>query len=316
MQTSPKVFISHASEDRQRFVEPFAKRLRQKGVDAWVYFWEMLPGDRIVGKIFDEGLKPSDVVIVVLSKFSVEKPWVREELDYAIVRRIEGTVRLIPVRLDQCNVPEALKTTLWIDIPDLEKYDAEFDHIMNSIFGQYKTPPLGDPPAYVQQVTQDMEGLSKLDSTVFTACCKHSLETASLVIDREWLAGETEALGISETAVVDTQEVLENRHYVRVHWTPGPRHIELMEVTEPGFNQFARTHTDYKRAIESVARMIVRDGYNGSRQMTENFDLPQRLIEHALFVLENNGFIRTMEMSDGEIFVEYCSPELRRKLEE
>src|SRR5256885_10660129 len=35
MQTSPKVFISHASEDRQRFVEPFAKRLRQKGVDAW-----------------------------------------------------------------------------------------------------------------------------------------------------------------------------------------------------------------------------------------------------------------------------------------
>ncbi len=54
---------------RERFVRPFAERLRAKGVDTWVAFWDMLPGDKLVTKIFDEGLKPSDAVIVILSIF-------------------------------------------------------------------------------------------------------------------------------------------------------------------------------------------------------------------------------------------------------
>jgi hypothetical protein len=32
----PKVFISHASEDKERFVLAFAERLRASGVDAWL----------------------------------------------------------------------------------------------------------------------------------------------------------------------------------------------------------------------------------------------------------------------------------------
>ena len=54
---APKVCISHAGEDRERFAKPFAERLRAKGVDAWASFWEINPGDSLVGKIFDEGLK-------------------------------------------------------------------------------------------------------------------------------------------------------------------------------------------------------------------------------------------------------------------
>lgn len=38
----------------------------------------MLPGDSLVDKIFEEGLKEAQAVIVVLSRISVEKPWVRE----------------------------------------------------------------------------------------------------------------------------------------------------------------------------------------------------------------------------------------------
>lgn len=54
---SPKVFVSHASEDKDRFVLRFAERLRQKGIDAWLDKWEMLPGDSLVDKIFVEGIK-------------------------------------------------------------------------------------------------------------------------------------------------------------------------------------------------------------------------------------------------------------------
>ena len=38
----PKVFISHASEDKDRFVLAFAKELRSRGVDAWVDEWEIV----------------------------------------------------------------------------------------------------------------------------------------------------------------------------------------------------------------------------------------------------------------------------------
>ena len=39
---SIKVFISHASEDKDRFVLDFAKRLRTNNIDAWIDIWEML----------------------------------------------------------------------------------------------------------------------------------------------------------------------------------------------------------------------------------------------------------------------------------
>ncbi len=80
----PKVFISHASEDKQRFVVNFAKQLRDNGVDAWLDQWEMKPGDSLVDKIFEEGLKEASAVIIVLSTNSVRKPWVLEELNTSV----------------------------------------------------------------------------------------------------------------------------------------------------------------------------------------------------------------------------------------
>jgi hypothetical protein len=53
---APKLFISHASEDKARFVLPFAEGLRADGIDAWVDRWEIRPGDSLVQKIFDEGI--------------------------------------------------------------------------------------------------------------------------------------------------------------------------------------------------------------------------------------------------------------------
>jgi len=53
----PKVFLSHASEDKKRFVLEFAAKLRQQGIDAWLDKWEMSPGDSLIDKIFEEGIK-------------------------------------------------------------------------------------------------------------------------------------------------------------------------------------------------------------------------------------------------------------------
>jgi hypothetical protein len=108
----PRPFISHAHADKERFVLDFAKRLRGKGIDAWVDNWEMLPGDSLVDKIFNEGLKSCTAFIVVLSHNSISSKWVREELNAGIIKRIEDNTKLIPIRLDGCEVPIALKDTL------------------------------------------------------------------------------------------------------------------------------------------------------------------------------------------------------------
>ena len=153
-----KVFISHASEDKERFVIQFAKRLRSQGIDAWVDIWEMSPGDSLVDKIFEEGIKNARAMIVVLSSFSVEKPWVREELNAGFLNRVSGRCKVIPVVIDDCDVPEALRSTVWQRITDLENYDAEFQRIVDAIYGRTQKPPLGSPVAIVrrQRIRDDL----------------------------------------------------------------------------------------------------------------------------------------------------------------
>jgi hypothetical protein len=152
MFTDPrKVFISHASEDKERFVLKFAEKLRENGVDAWVDAWEMLPGDSIVDKIFEEGIKNSYAMIIILSNNSVQKKWVREELNSGFINRICGKCKLIPVVLDECDIPEALHSTIWQEIKDLDNYELEFQRILNAIFERNSRPPLGPPTAILQR---------------------------------------------------------------------------------------------------------------------------------------------------------------------
>lgn len=149
--TPPKVFISHASEDKERFARPFAAALRAKGVDAWFDEWEMLAGDSLVSKIFKEGISPSDAFVIVLSNISVTKPWVREELDSGMVHKItsEKRVRLIPVLLEaSVEVPAAVRHLLWQNA-DGETVEHVAQRVADAVFGRAAKPPVGRPAPYL-----------------------------------------------------------------------------------------------------------------------------------------------------------------------
>lgn len=161
---NPKVFLCHASEDKDRFVLEFAKKLRQKGIDVWLDIWEMYPGDSIVDKIFNEGIKNANAFIIVISKNSVEKAWVKEELNAAVIKRIEKKCKLIPVVIDQCEIPICLKSLVWEKIGDLKNYDSNLDRIVYSIFEIIKKPEIGKEPKYVNLVIDNVPNLSKIDS--------------------------------------------------------------------------------------------------------------------------------------------------------
>jgi hypothetical protein len=90
---------------------------------VWLDRWEILPGDSLVDKIFEEGTAQAKAIIVVISNHSADKPWVREELDAAVVRKINHVSKLIRVVIDDCRVPECLRATVWEKIDDLKSYD-------------------------------------------------------------------------------------------------------------------------------------------------------------------------------------------------
>ncbi|MGI8336762.1 TIR domain-containing protein [Actinomadura scrupuli] len=117
----PVVFLSYASEDKFVFAEPLARALARLGIQLWLDMWEMSPSDSLVQRLIDEGLARANAVILIASKYSVTKPWIREEFDNATVQRINRGTRLIPVRLDTVEMPMPLERLAWIDAKRSDK---------------------------------------------------------------------------------------------------------------------------------------------------------------------------------------------------
>ncbi|MBX8508392.1 toll/interleukin-1 receptor domain-containing protein [Pseudomonas cichorii] len=311
---SPKVFVSHASEDKDRFVLDFAKQLRANGIDAWLDKWEMLPGDSLVTKIFDEGIKDAQAVIVVLSKNSISKPWVKYELDAACVKRINTGSKLIPVIIDECEVPEALKSTLWESIQDTDSYQSSLERIVASIFGVSEKPALGRPPAYVSSFGSSVAGHNKVDSLVCTLACEFAMSTGSRHINLSAFYKDSELI-IPENQLRDSIEVLgEHGTFDLQHFLGGE--MPSISLTDTGFESYAREHiTDYDAALLSVISAVVNNGYTRLSQIKENLDLNPFLIEHFLRVLVGEQKISATWFLDGDCLISKISPSLRRTLQ-
>ena len=316
---APKVFISHAGEDRERFAKPFAARLRANGVDAWASFWEINPGDSIVDKIFNEGLKNCEAIVIVLSNNSIDKPWVREELNAGMVRKIEKGSKLIPIRLDGCEVPECLKHTCWQEILDLRNFDKEFERILNAVFGMYDKPPIGERPAYVRPDVLKIGDLTRIDSVIFEVACRTALEQDNPLIAAEPLVAALKAKGISETQIMETQEVLDSRRYIKLYRAFGSPHAYSFSVEPFGFLQFVQVaFPDFGKICADVAGMLVRSESFSHRSIARDLNQPVFLIEHVFRAFASNGLIKYAESVGGGLHMDVCwvSPELRRKLEE
>ena len=74
------VFISHASEDKESFVNLLVEELQKRGVKVWFDRKDIIWG-RSIRQSIDEGLKKSKFAIVVLSEFYIKKYWTNKEFN-------------------------------------------------------------------------------------------------------------------------------------------------------------------------------------------------------------------------------------------
>ncbi len=225
----PKVFVSHASEDKP-FVLELANTLRaQLGVDAWVDTWEIKDGDSLVQKIFD-AIGEAETVVVMCSKKSVDKPWVREEIDAAFMQRIEGKCRIIPVKLGKdVEMPVALKATKRLSVEKRKDRSAIPDlanQLARTIHGIEDKPEIGPRPSYADATA--IPGLAKQDSLVLITLGDEAISgfDEGGVPQGEYrkrLQAKLSALAISDQGVVDSLEMLESHGCVATSYGLGGR---------------------------------------------------------------------------------------------
>src|SRR4051794_37626109 len=96
------VFISHSSHDKP-FVRRLAVALLAEGIPVWLDNWKIALTDSLTDKIYD-GIDESSIVVIVVSKNSIESGWVNRELNAALAKEDQvGRKFVIPIKLDDCK---------------------------------------------------------------------------------------------------------------------------------------------------------------------------------------------------------------------
>lgn len=305
--SNPKVFICHASEDKSRFVLDFAKKLRDKGIDAWVDKWEMQLGHSLVDKIFEEGIGRCDVFMIILSNNSISKKWVKEELKSAFIRKIEDKIRIIPLIIDpNIKVPVALNHLLWIKIIDFNNYEEEFKKIVMSIYNVSEKPPLGDKPKFLEKL-RVVPGFSRADSVIFKITGDIILkkddtlryQDCSLVID------EASQFELSKDEIIESLEILESNFLLNITRVTGGMENSVYKMTPAGFVRYCENFLDnFVEIHRNLASLIMNSGLTQSDEITEKLGCPLVVVVSLLEHYERVGYLKTIKESGfpAEIF--------------
>jgi CRP-like cAMP-binding protein len=113
-----QVFLCHSSGDKPAVRELWERLRIEEGINPWLDEEDLLPGQDW-GREIPKAVKASDVVIVCLSRSAISKAgYVQKEIRYALdvaEEQPEGTIFLIPLKLEECDVPERLRRWHWVD---------------------------------------------------------------------------------------------------------------------------------------------------------------------------------------------------------
>src|SRR5207253_11122282 len=106
-----RVFLCHSSGDKL-VIRSLYHRLEACSIDPWLDEENLLPGQDWEHEI-RKAVRITDIVIVCLSRGSISKTgYVQKEIKFALDvadEQAEDTIFLIPLKLEECNIPTRLK---------------------------------------------------------------------------------------------------------------------------------------------------------------------------------------------------------------
>ena len=112
-----QVFLCHSSDDKP-VIRKLYKQLQIQNIDPWLDEEKLLPGESWKSEI-TKAVRSADIVIVCLSQRSVNKEgFVQKEIKLVLDvadEKPDGTIFIIPVKLEECPVPERLQQWHWLN---------------------------------------------------------------------------------------------------------------------------------------------------------------------------------------------------------
>ena len=130
------IFLCHASQDKPILRELYKRLLAEGWIDPWLDEEKLLPGQDWDMEI-EKAVENADAVIVCLSNNSVTKEgYVQKELKYVLdiaIEKPEGAIFIIPLRLDECQVPRRIRSWQYADYFPAENRDKGYKRLLVSL---------------------------------------------------------------------------------------------------------------------------------------------------------------------------------------
>jgi hypothetical protein len=128
----PSVFISYNHNDKLKAAF-LAKYFRKLGVTVWLDETDLKIGYSLIEEIA-QAIHRTDYVIALLSRHSAQSNWVKKELSLAMTKEIEGkSVIVLPVKLDDCEIPLFLRDKLYADLSSIQRFMSELGRIARAL---------------------------------------------------------------------------------------------------------------------------------------------------------------------------------------
>jgi DNA segregation ATPase FtsK/SpoIIIE, S-DNA-T family len=120
-----RIFLCHAVGDKP-VVRELHRRLTAGGFAPWLDEEDLLPGQDWQVEIL-KAVRKADVVIVCLSRTSINKEgYVQKEIKDALDvadKKPDDTIFIIPLKLEECAVPERLRRWQWVNQFEANGYE-------------------------------------------------------------------------------------------------------------------------------------------------------------------------------------------------
>ncbi len=120
----PKAFLCCSPDDKVA-VQDLYHRLVADGIDAWFSEKDLLPGQDREMEI-EKSIRSSDAVVICLSSNIQKNGHFHKQISYALRMFDEipaGKIFLIPVKLEECELPEDLRRLYSVNLFDEEGYE-------------------------------------------------------------------------------------------------------------------------------------------------------------------------------------------------
>lgn len=304
-----KIFISHDSRDKKRFVEGFATKLVENGIDVWYDAWELKFGDSLM-TIFD-AISQCDIFISVISEYSVESKWVKEESDSAFMKKIENKVKFIPVILPgNFEIPNHMEHILQCRIQDLDNYDTEFNKLLSDIFGISTKPKIGNEPRYT--TISPIDKLEKSDTIVLKLIGDFNIENKIYSISFDKIVELAEDFDLTNADVKGSLEILNDLNYIKYRTVTSGQFIHI-HYTYKGTLLYCKNYVDEFELIQrKIFSLIMNDNLRTNNQLIERTRVDRLIVNGILECLNDNQYIKMRTYADGTLTIYQISEKGKR----